>query len=130
MKNHLTLSDFELKIQTLEVKKQEEWLALKLQFSETYESLKPINLLKSSLNELIESSDLQTEALNASIGFASGYLAKKMIVGESDSFISSVTGNMLELFVANKVYRNVDQLKSIGTNLFQKILQGFSKQTE
>lgn len=130
MKNQLALSDFELKIQALEIKKQEDWLALKLQFTETYESLKPINLIKNSLNELMESSEIQTEALNASIGFASGYLAKKIVVGDSDNFISNMTGNILELFVANKVYKNVDQLKSIGTNLVQKMMQGFSKQTE
>lgn len=123
MKNSIKLVDFYAKIQELELQKEQDLLALKAQFTETYEALKPLNFIKNSLGEILESSDLKTDIFNATLGITSGFVAKKVIIGETHNPISQLAGNVLEMVVANKVFKNAEGIKSIGTFLIQKIFQ-------
>ena len=75
-------------IRLLEIKQEEEGKILKEQLRITYESLKPVNLIKSSLKEITSSVEVKNDLFGAIMSILSGYLTKRMVVGsESNVFM-------------------------------------------
>jgi hypothetical protein len=111
-------------IQDLEYKQSCEWVLLKEQFNTSYESLKPMNLVKSKLKEMILAPDLKTNVINSVIGFATGFIAKKVVVGKTPNPLLTLVGFAVEMAVANKVTRNPEGIKSIAVIIFKKFLSG------
>jgi hypothetical protein len=128
MKKNNALSDIEIKIRELELEQRVKWEAIKTEFEEIYEKLKPVNLIKSSISDILKSTDLKTEALNATFSFASGYAAKKIIIGKTNNFFSKLTGNLIEVIVSKKIYQNMPGIKNLGGKLIEKIGLSNSKE--
>jgi len=68
------------RIELLESKQTQELEALKQQFVITEESLKPYNLVKSTLKE-VPFSTIGKEILNGVIGLSTSYIAQKKVFG-------------------------------------------------
>lgn len=94
---------------------------LKNQFRLTFESLKPINLIKSTLKQVVTSPELKTTVINSAIGYITGFIAKKIIVGKSHNPITQMSGGIIGSLVANKAEANADSIKSIGSALIKKL---------
>ena len=77
MQNITSLAGLKKAIQFLEVEQIVKSQQLKEQFYLTYESFKPINLLKSALRNITSSSNLTNKILSAAGGLAVGYFLKK-----------------------------------------------------
>ncbi len=108
-------------IQELEYKQANEWPVLKEHFQNNYESFKPINIIKNTFKEVINSPDLRKDALNAAIGFTTGIVVKKVLLGKLNNPITKLIGTALEMLVAGTVTKNADGIKSMGTKLLGKI---------
>ena len=76
---------------------------LKEQLLDTCESLKPINLIKSTLKEAYSAPDFKTNIVKTVIGIATGFVAKKVLIGNTHNPIKKIAGFILEMVVANKV---------------------------
>ncbi len=98
---------------------------LKEHFKLTFDSLRPINIIKSTFKEMVSSPELKESLLNKAIGFVSGVIVKKVFLGSTHNPITKLLGTVVELAVANKVSKNADGIKSIGTLLLNKL---FNKQ--
>jgi hypothetical protein len=96
-------------------------IALKDHFRETYESLKPINILKNTLRTAVASSDLRSKAANATIGMAVGFLAKKLLGGNSNNPIVKLVGTTIGSFIGSKAEENAEGIKSFGNFLVSKL---------
>lgn len=96
----------------LENKQAQERLLLKEQFELTYESLKPINLIKSTFKELVTAPDFKEDVLNTSISLAAGYLSKKIAVGSTKNPLKQILGGFLQMGVTSVVSKNADDIKS------------------
>ena len=68
MQNISSVAGLKNAIQLLEVEQAIKWQILKEQFYNTRESLKPINLIKSSLKEITSSPNLIDNILGAALG--------------------------------------------------------------
>lgn len=112
-------------IRFLEVEHKIKQEALKEQFYITYESLKPVNLLRRTIHDISSSSDMMDDLLGTTMGLASGYISKKIWVGSSNSTIRKILGTLVQLGISNVVSRNSEGIKSF----IQKILKHFSPQT-
>ncbi len=64
-------------ITALEEKRVFELDLLKNQFHTSYESLKPINIIKNTLEEFSSSTEIKSDMINNAISIGSGLLAKK-----------------------------------------------------
>lgn len=95
---------------------------LKDHFHQTYESLKPINLIKDTLKEAISSPDIKANMVNAAIGLTTGFIGKKVFVGKSDNQLKKLTGAILEMVIASKVTKNADEIKAIVKIVARKII--------
>lgn len=76
---------------------------LKSQFRDTYESLKPINIVKTGIKEMVSKSGLKGDLLKIAIGLTAGFLSKKFMVGSSHHPIKRMLGSLLQYAVANVV---------------------------
>jgi hypothetical protein len=105
----------------LEHKQRTQKKALNAQFQEAYESLKPINLIKSTFRDVTESSELKEDLLNTAIGMTAGFLSKKLYEGGSKSPIKRLIGSALMLGVAKLVTKNPETVKALGQKFLNAI---------
>jgi hypothetical protein len=92
---------------------------LKNQFDVAYESVKPINLVKNLFHEVTASPEIKNDLLSNVIGFGTGFLSKKLLLGSTHNPIKKVIGTLFEFAVANTVSKHSDSIKTIGGNLFK-----------
>src|SRR5664279_1237117 len=90
-------------IQLLEVEQEIKGQLLKEQLYITYESLKPLNLLKHALKEISSSPYLIDNISGSAMGLLSGFLSKKIFVGASGNLIRKLIGSVLQFGITNAV---------------------------
>ncbi|MEI8137444.1 MAG: hypothetical protein WCH21_09000 [Bacteroidota bacterium] len=117
-----SLTELRESIQQLEIKQIEDERLLKEQFIVTYESMKPVNMIKNSIRDLISSQDLKGNLLQTTLGMAAGYLSKKVVVGSTHNPLKQLLGAFLQLGVTNIVTKNTDGIKSILVSLISGYL--------
>ncbi|MGQ0826780.1 MAG: hypothetical protein ACT4ON_00140 [Bacteroidota bacterium] len=105
----------------LEKQKADQSLLLKQELSIAFESLKPVNLIKNTFNELMASPDLRGNIIDTGLGMAAGYISKKVIIGNSNTLLRKIGGSILQMVVSKLVSKNSENIKSTGMNLFKKI---------
>lgn len=124
MQNITTANELKLEIQLLEVQQALREQLIKDQFQLVYESYKPINLLKNALKSISGSPNLFDNILGSTVGMASGFISKKIVVGTSGNLIRKLLGSLIQVGVTKVVATHPEVIKSIGQFLFQHI---FSK---
>jgi hypothetical protein len=118
-----TSAELKAAIQQLELEQKESFIALKEEFGRTQENFKLINIIKSTFKAAVDVPDLKTDIVNAAIGLTSGIVAKKLIIGKTLNPLSKLLGVALEMFVANKVTKNADQIRSTGSIIMDKLFK-------
>ncbi len=116
------MADLQEIIQLLEVQQAMEGQLLKEQFYKTYEALKPINLLSSTISDVVSSPYLINNLLGTALGLVSGYVSKKIVVGASGNLFRKLIGVIAQLGVTNSVTQHPGTIKSIGQFLYQHLL--------
>ena len=114
-------------IQLLRIKQAQQLGLLRDQFRITYESLKPINLLKHTLKEAVSSTEIKKDVFNSVIGITTGYLTKAILIGASVSPVKKILGALLQFTVSTLVSKNPDSMKSVGRNIIGSIFKATSK---
>ncbi|HVD99061.1 MAG TPA: hypothetical protein VNB90_12715 [Cytophagaceae bacterium] len=94
---------------------------LKQQFQETYESLKPINLIKNTFHEVDTSPDLKKDILNTAVGVATG-LVTKGFMAPGQVPIKKMLGTLFQFAVAKLVSSNSEKIINSSESIFQKIM--------
>lgn len=124
MQNITSAIELKNAIQLLEVEQAIDEQLLKEQFYITYQSLKPINLLRNTIHEITNSTDLKDSLLGTAAGLVTGYVSRKIaMIGASGNLLRGLLGSVLQLGVTNVVSQNPDTIKSIGQYIFQHILR-------
>jgi hypothetical protein len=121
MQNITSSTELKDAIQLLEVEREVKRQLLIQQFHITYESLKPINILKSTVKDIFSSPSLGEDILGTTIGLASGYLTKKIAVGFSGNIFRKFLGSVLQFGVTNVVAQHPDAVKSFGKFILQHL---------
>lgn len=104
----------------LESKQAKEAQLLKERFNMVYESVKPINMIKSTFREAAESQTIKEDITHAVVGLTAGYLSKVLFEGISSSPVKKLLGTALQFGIATLVARNVDTITSTYLLFFQK----------
>ena len=107
-----SITELNQAILLLEAKQTLEGCMLKEQFKITYESLRPINLIKSTFNELTAAPEFNESLLNTSLSLVAGYLSKKLAIGSTNNPFKQVLGTILQMGVTSIVSKNTDEIKS------------------
>ena len=102
---------------------------LKEQFHITYESLKPINLLKSTIHKATESPEIKKDIVNNVIGLTTGYLSKIVLFGASRNPLAKILGTVFQFAVTNFASKNGSSIQSVGENIMHRILKSKKRST-
>ena len=122
MKKITSIVELRESILLLEIKQANEGRLLKEQFKTTYESLRPVNLIKNKFNELTTSPDFKGKLLNATLSLAAGYLSRKVVVGATHNPLKQLLGTLLQMGVTGIVSKNADGIKSTAMDLISHFL--------
>ena len=114
-------------IEQLEKRKAMQERLLSDHLSMTYESLKPINMLKSTFGEVKSSPELKMNLVNAALGIGVGVISKKIFLQGSTNFFKKIAGTLVELGVASLVAKNSNVIKGAGKGLISHIFAGNKK---
>ncbi len=121
---HLNQTDaLNEKILSLQYKQAVELKLLKAQFHHTYQTLSPINLIKSTLNEVKSAPEVKTNLFNNAIGLTTGYISKLVLFGASRNPIKKLIGTILQFAVTNIASKHGQEIKLAGENILHRILK-------
>jgi len=109
-------------IRLLEIRQAEEGKLLKDQFKLTYESLKPVNLIKNSIKELANSEEIKASLFETVISILTGYLTKKMIVGSKSNPFVKILGALMQFGVTSLVAKNADSIRNYISELINRFV--------
>lgn len=123
MENITTSVELKNAIQRLTVEQAISGQLLKEQFYFVHESIKPVNLLRSTLHEIVSSPHLMDNIIGMAVGLATGYVSRIAVVGVSGNLIKKLFGSIVQLGVTNTVAQHPGAIKSIGQYFFQHILR-------
>lgn len=121
-------TDLETAIKRLERRKSIMEEDLKDHMHSILESLKPSNILKTTLHEVQESTPLKHNLFKVALGLGAGYFSRKMIVGKSAGIVKKALGTALQFgitqFIAKKDDNNSNESSSFPSkkkNLLKRI---------
>jgi hypothetical protein len=118
-----TSAELKAAIQQLELEQKESLIAMKQEFGQIQENFNLSNIIKNTFKKAAEAPDLKTNIVNAAIGLTTGIMAKKIIIGKTLNPLSKLLGVALEMFVANKVTKNAQQIRSTGSIIMDKLFK-------
>jgi len=122
MEKVTSISELQTAIQILEFEQTIKGLEFKEQLFLIHESLKPVNLIKNALSEVASSPYLIDNILGATMGLASGYLSRKLVVSGSHNIFRKLLGSVIQFGVTNMVSQHTDPIKSVGKFIYQHFL--------
>jgi len=116
--------DLKVAIRELEAKELRQKQQLTADFHAYKETLKPMNLLKSTFNKVKETPGITGTILKATVGLGVGILSKKLFLGKSPGILRKVVGSAVQMGLAGLVAKKTDAIKQNSGQLLKRI---FSK---
>lgn len=123
MKAINNIADLNAAIKALEDEQTEKGRILREQFSLTYDSLKPVNLLSSTLRDLGKSPTLTHDLAGTALAMAAGFVSRKILIGGSGNLFRKLFGTFVQYGVTSLVVRNREGVKSFGQGILHKLFQ-------
>jgi hypothetical protein len=127
MENINSAAELKLAIQAKQFEHAIQGELLKDQLMLTFDSLKPISLIKNTLNELTSSPYLIENMVSAITGLATGYVSKKIAVGTSHNVFRKIMGSVLQFSVTNLIAQHPEVLRNLGQVIIEKIFHKADK---
>lgn len=109
------------KIAALEIKQAEEGKAFKDELIESYESLKPVNLLKNSVKELTSSTELKKTIFDTLVVLLNGFITKALVTSSKGSSWSKLLTTLVQLGVTNLIASHRDDIFTLAAEWIAKL---------
>jgi CRISPR/Cas system CSM-associated protein Csm5 (group 7 of RAMP superfamily) len=110
-------------IQLLEAKKVSSGKLLKEQFVNTYESFKPVSLIRNTLHDISSSPNLIENILGTALGLGAGYLSRSILPGVTAMKFGKLISPVLQLGVTNFVAKQSGNIRSAGEVMLLRIFR-------
>ena len=105
----------------LERRKSEEGQLLKEQFSITYESLKPFNVLRKAIVDVFTPFELKEGLLETSAGILTGYLSRVLVVRNSKNSFLRLAGIFVQYGMTNFISKNSETILKVILGFIEKL---------
>jgi hypothetical protein len=103
METIYTIDTLNQRIKFLEDQQDKEWCDIKDEIDEIKENLKPLNLIRNTVEEINETIGFKSDIAQSAVSIGIGYLAKKLVIGKTDSTFKNILGSILQLAVTTLV---------------------------
>jgi len=123
MQKITSTAGLEQTIQLLEAENAANRKLLKEQFVNTYESFKPVSLLRSTLHDISSSPNLVENILGTALGLGAGYLSRSILPGVTAMRFGKLLGPVLQVGVTNFVSKQSGNLRSLGEVMLLRIFR-------
>ncbi|HLN72467.1 MAG: hypothetical protein ACM3O8_10695 [Methylococcaceae bacterium] len=117
-------------IRLLEIRQAEEGREFKEQFKLTYESLKPANIIKSTIRDLAYSVEVKNNLFDTLLSLLSGYIAKKILTDSKSGFFSRILRVFAHFGITNMIANNSEEIRLYLANLIEKFFTPKEKVVE
>ncbi len=117
--SHKTKADLKLAIEEQQRKLAASQQALITQFQETKESLKPVNLIKSTFQNVTGNSSLGGNLLKAGLGIGAAILTKRIVTRGAGTLVGRALGLAMNLGLVGAI---VNPIKNKGLSLLKKFV--------
>lgn len=114
-----------LRIEELEAIRAIQHKELGFQIQSVMDNLKPFNIIKTAIHDVMELPNMKGGIGNLAIGSITGILAKKILWGNSINPVRSILGIITQTLVTNVATNNADDIRDKGSNLIQPLIQRF-----
>jgi hypothetical protein len=97
-----------------------------VQLIHAVESMKPINLIKNTLNEVTESKEMTDNILKTSIGLVAGYITQSLFQRPSHGPLRRLLGVLFSYGITHFLATNPEMLTAIGAKIghfFKKMMK-------
>lgn len=111
--------DLRAAIETLERAQSADGRTLRQHFMRTYESMRPLNLIKGAFTEITESQELKGHVFSSGMGLVAGHLSKRVYEIANSNGNSSIIGTVIQVGVTNAVARNPEVVQAAGRKMFR-----------
>lgn len=95
-------------IARLETQRDLQLQELKEQLDVTFQSMKPINILNGTLQDLKEFPEIKSNTIQLITSLVGGYLSKKILIGKSKSTFKNILGYLLQYGVTHFISKKVN----------------------
>ena len=96
------------KINLLKEKQEEDLADLKLQFHTTYESFKPLNLIKSTFMDATSSPEVKNKLVDGALNLATGAISGNLLWGLTERPIKKILSTAFN-FVKNRFSKSKEE---------------------
>jgi len=128
MQKITSVKELQAAIISLEKRQSEEGRLLKEQFSITYESLKPFNVLRKAIIDIFKPIELKQGILDTSVGILSGYLSRALVVRNSKNPFLRLAGMFIQYGVTNVITKNSDTIMKVASAFIEKLMRHSPKE--
>lgn len=90
---------------------------------ETFENIKPLNLLKNTIRQVAASPDFRSNLLKGAVGIGTGMLSQNIIMNGAAGIGKKILGNALKFGIATLVAKNAEKIKSAGSGFISKLFK-------
>jgi hypothetical protein len=115
--------DLKAAILELEDRKDREKKQLVKNLNDLTESLKPINLIKSTIQKVKEGPGVGPTLVKATMGVGVTMLSKKFLFGKSPGIFRKIIGSAIQMGLAGLVAKKTPTLNNSGKSLLSKIFR-------
>lgn len=116
-------NDLQEAILNLERQKDNQSIALREQWDHTRQNLNPLSLVKDGVKDMFTSSDVRSGALKGLLSLATGFLTRKLIIGNSGSMARKVVGTLAQTGATSLAYKGTDAIQHKGAPLLSNLLK-------
>lgn len=93
----------EERIAFLKNKQQNELSQLKSQYNITLETLRPINLIKSSFQDIVDSPNMKSNLILSAVGFGTNFISKTFLNETSANPVKRTISKVLKFAITNLI---------------------------
>ena len=86
-----------------------DWQAIVEEIEDIKHNLRPLNLIKNTVEEINDTVGFKGNLAQSAISIGIGYLAKKFVIGKTDSKVKNIFGSLLQLVVTNLVSKQQEK---------------------
>lgn len=97
--------------------------AIREQWAITQTELNPMNIIKDEIRETVSHPKFGSQLFNGIFSVVSGFVTKKIIVGESNSSFKKMLGTIAQTSATGVLYKNSDEIKSKGATALSSFLK-------
>ena len=109
----------------LEQRQIEEEKLIREQFSVTYASLKPVNILRKVFKDMTAPSHLRDDVVQTITALVTGYISRKMVVRSSRNPILRLGGMFVQYTVTKFVTKNAETIENLGVYYIKKLFGNY-----